>query len=147
MNEPSGRGQQQERAPLNFSLIVSGLFVVIIALLAILCMRERTSRVRAQNDLATMARRHKEQGKQQALQQALSRMLAAGSGRGVQPFGRADLIASRDVRLDGKSRQALYVTAEAGRRLGFRAGDLIIVSKVPPAATQATSEPSTGPRP
>jgi len=72
MNEPSGRGQQQERAPLNFSLIVSGLFVVIIALLAILCMRERTSRVRAQNDLATMARRHKEQGKQQALQQALS---------------------------------------------------------------------------
>lgn len=147
MNEPSGQRQQQERAPLNFSLIVSGLFVVIIALLAILWMRERTSRVRAQNDLATMTRRHKEQGKQQVVQQALSRILAAESGRGVQPFGRTDLIASRDVRLDGKNRQGLYVTAEAGRRLGFRAGDLIIVSKVAPAATQAASEPSTASQP
>lgn len=129
------------------SLIVTGLFVVIIALLAFLWMRERAAGAKAQKDLAGMRQQCVQMGKQLALQEGINNMLAAQRAGRVQPFARADLVATREVRLDGKNRQALHITAEAGRRLGFRAGDVIVVSEAPPAATQPASKPSTGSRP
>lgn len=147
MSEPSQEVQRQVRTPINFSLIVTGLFLVIIALLAFLWMRERAARFKAQADLAQMEQQYRQVGKQRVLQDTLNRMLATKSGRGVEPFARADLVATRDVRLDGENRQVLEIRAEAGRRLGFGAGDVIVVSKAPAAATQPASKPSTGSRP
>ena len=69
------------------------------------------------------------------------RMMMEGTGR---PFTRADLVATRDVRLDGKNRQALHITAEAGRRLGFRTGDVIVVSEAPTARTQPAGTAPSG---
>lgn len=141
MSEPPEKAQQKVPTPLNFSVIVSGLFVVIIALLAVLWMRERAAGAKAQKDLAGM----KQMCKDMALREMTMRMMMEGSAG--RPFTRADLVATRDVRLDGKNRQALHITAEAGRRLGFRAGDVIVVSEAPPARTQPAGAASTPPRP
>ena len=138
MSEASTEEQRQVQAPFNLSLIVSGLFVAIVALLAFLWMRERSAGAKAQKDLAGMRQ-------QLALQEGINSMLAAQSAGRVQPFARADLVATREVRLDDKKLQILEITAAAGCRLGFGTGDVIVVSAAPPPATKPASKPSTGP--
>lgn len=141
MSEASTEEQRQVQAPFNLSLIVSGLFVAIIALLAFLWMRERSAGAKAQKDLAGMR-----QAYDLALREMTTRMMMEGTTRGVQPFGRADLVATRKVQMDDKKLQILEITAAAGRRLGFGTGDVIVVSKAPPA-TKPASKPSTATQP
>ncbi len=143
MSEASTEEQRQAQSPFNLSLIVSCLFVVIIALLAFLWRRERSAGAKAQKDLVGMRKMCKEM----ALREMTIRMQAAGSAGRVHPFTRADLVATREVRLDGKNRQVLEITGAAGLRLGFGAGDVILVSKLPSPATEPASKPSTTSQP
>ena len=143
----SSQNQQRQGRPFNFSLIVSGLFVVIIALLAVLWKSERSARIGAEQDLAKMLQEYRLRGEQQTLHAELGRMLAARRAQTVAPFGREDLVATKKMDLNGKDRQVLEINAEAGQRLGFRAGDVIVVSEAPTARTQPAGAASTPPRP
>ena len=142
MTEAPREEKRQVQSPFNLSLIVSGLFVVIIALLAFLWMRERSAGAKAQKDLVGMRRLCEQMNDRLTVQKALHSMLAAESTGRVKPFGRTDLVETREVRLDDKKLQILEITAAAGRRLGFGPGDVIVVSKSPPA-TKPASRPST----
>ena len=139
--------QSDQRRPASsdgrYNLIVVVMLVVIIGLLAVLWMRERTRRITAETELGKY-------GEQQA---AVAKMLESripdslGPGLIVDSTGQAEswkvrldeVVAKGDVVLDGKQRMGVTITAQAGERLGFAPGDVIIVSpRVTAPATRPT---------
>lgn len=112
---------------------VGVLLVIVIALLALLWMRERRARIAAEVNAARW------QEKSKRLSGAVGDLLVKRGGQLIQPIQRGDLPA-RVVDLDGQRRTVLEVGALAGRRLGFQPGDLVLVggedSETQPAGQQ-----------
>ena len=121
--------------------IVGGLLVLIILLLSALWLRERRARVRAQRDLATL--REDAAGRLQ-LQAAMGRMIRGGAAADRRPLPREDL-PRETVRWNGQTREVLRVSAAAGRRIGLRPGDAVVVSADPASAPAATAPAATAP--
>ena len=124
--------------------MVGGLLILIIAMLAVLWVRERSRRVEAET---TAAELKKENAK---LQFILGMTFKGGaapstapaeegpSSPPIQPFQRQDQVPVT-VTLDGAKRAAFRLSAEGAARFGFREGDVILV--MPRAAP--TSAPET----
>ena len=116
-----------------YLVTVAALLVVIIAMLAVLWHRERRGRIAAERDLREAI------GQSSKLQGALRGLVASGDLSAARPVQREDLPVQM-LMVDGQKRPALQLSASAGRRLGFRSGDLILVSEQP-----STSQPATAP--
>ena len=105
--------------------IVGGLLIVIIASLAALWGTERYRRNLAEGYLSDM------HAKNSRLSEAAAQMALSAQGR---PVRRADL-PTEEVMLDGRRRIAFRLGEDAGQRMGFAPGDVIMVS-TRPAETQ-----------
>ena len=127
----SGRPGAAPRAGEKYLVTVGTLLVIIIAFLAVLWLRERAARVAADGRLAAMQQRLGQ------LEGAVGDLVVRASGTQFEPIRREDLPAWQ-VNLDGRERTVLQIGVSAGRRLGFRPGDLITV---------AEHRPGTQPRP
>ena len=115
-------------------VFIGALLVVIVAALAVLWLKERRARIEAEREMASLAGRG-------GLQQMLGQMLqapppmgplrpGAEAPTGPGPVRREDLY-SETVEFKGRSTTVLYIAAEAGRRFGFRGGDVIVVAEEP----------------
>ena len=119
---PQGRGDGR------YFLAVGVLLVLIIAALAALWLIERSRRMEAQRELAS---------RPQAMD--LRSMLPVLRGQGgaegqlVAPVRREDQL-HRPANLDGKGVTAVLISAEAGSRLGFQPGDVVLVAEAPSTA-------------
>ena len=121
-----------------FVLAVGVMLVLIIGMLAYLWLRERRTRIGLESDLAEVRKRTSEM---QVLQ-ALMGQAGATAGGGVEAFSwLKDRDAAPDAKatVDGQPYAAVRITREAGERLGFRPGDLILVSKTPTATAPAVT--------
>jgi hypothetical protein len=135
-NEPSGSPHPDTK----YLVIVGVLLVVIIAVLAVLWRKERCARADAERRLSELT-------KSQALPAELQRVLAGSptmlppDDGPPRPVQREDLPAET-LQFKGRSRTVLYISPDAGRRFGFRNGDLIVVGGDPEArADTDTPEP------
>jgi hypothetical protein len=114
--------------------MVGGLLVLIIAMLAVLWVRERGRRVDAEAQVMELRR------ESQKLNLMLSLMTRSGAAEpSVQPFQRQDQVPVA-VTLDGARRDAYRLPAAAAERFGFREGDVILVVG---AGAGSTSAPAT----
>ena len=111
-----------------FLAAVGILMVLIIACLAYLWMVERNARMTAQTRSARLAIANK------SLFDAMSRGQVL-----VTPVGPDEYTVGQGV-LDGRTQRVLSVDESTGRRVGFAAGDIVVVRK-------ATSQPSRAPSP
>jgi hypothetical protein len=128
MNDSQTR--QSDRA---FYLLVTGLLIIIIALLAFLWLRERRAGGDLQQQMAEMELAFKQQ------RQALGQMLVAEARSQID----RDMLAARTLELDGQPRQALMISAKAAERIGLRPGDVLIVGEAP--ATRPSPATMPGP--
>ena len=112
--------------------LVCVLLLVIIGCLAYLWSSEHNSRVAAQNDLKALSDRDRQQN--EAVQAFLSRINGA-----VAPL-QADERSSHTVTIEGRSRQAVVISDDTARRLGFAPGEVILAgSGNSPATAPASS--------
>jgi len=117
-----------------YIVTVGVLMVLIIALLAALWARERAARLSAQRELAKALRQCR------GMQSALGQIIAQNTAGRTQPIHRADL-PTRTVRLDGVTRPLLLVGSAAGRRMGFAAGDMILITGSGPTRPGKAARP------
>ena len=132
-----------------YLVTVGGLLVLIIAMLAVLWMRERSRRVEAEAAVVQL----KEKAAQLPL--LLSMMTRSMPGPGsapaaeepslapIRPFQRQDQVPVT-VTLDGVKREAFCLPADGAARFGFREGDVILVVGPKKAAASAPGPESTG---
>jgi hypothetical protein len=135
-NEPSGSPHPDTK----YLVIVGALLVLIIAVLAVLWRKERCARADGERRLSELTR-------SPALPTELQRILA---GRRTmpppedefpKPVQREDL-PGETLQFKGRLRTVLYISPDAGRRFGFRGGDVIVVGGGPEATPDTdTSEP------
>jgi len=115
---------------------VGGLLVVISGALAVLWWVERSRRVTAESEAdqlrARLARYEQFERAGGPSLLSLAKALPATQGA-LEPVQRQTL-AVQTVEYAGQTRQVLLVPAEAGRRLGFEVGDLVLVCEPPKRA-------------
>jgi len=110
---------------------VGGLLVLIIACLAILWFSESRRRLAAEGDVDVLKRRSV------GMEAMLTRKMLAVPAEPLAVV--REQLPARTVDLDGKATTALMLGAEAGERMGFSPGDVIMVCPRP--ATQPSSVP------
>jgi len=115
-------------AETKYLVAVGGLMVLIIILLGALWLRERRVSMAAQRELAALRRNAGAGGR---LQAALGRMLS-GAHPASRPL-RRDELTSETVTWNGRPREVFRVSPAAGKRVGLRPGDVVVVSR--PATT------------
>ncbi|MFP4106702.1 MAG: hypothetical protein ACLFVU_11505 [Phycisphaerae bacterium] len=122
-----------EKSADSFYLIAVGLLLLmIIGSLTYLWLNERKRRRRAEQAVGIMQK------------QTLGQMMGPGAMRGldsdgVEPIRRDDL-PSVMMNIDGELRRVVLVGAQAGSRVGFQPGDVVIVS-----SEQPDTQPETMP--
>jgi len=110
---------------------VGALLVLIIVCLAVLWGSESRRRLAAERNLAALKRRSA------GIEAMLTRTMLEGP---VEPLVVArEQLPARTVRLDGKEATALMLGAEAGQRMGFFPGDVIVICPSP--ATRPSDAP------
>ena len=120
-------------------LLMGGLLVVVMGLLAVLWIRERSQRVRWQNEAAQLDRELK--SKPSDFQRlfpgaTLATSMPAGDGAPAGTICREDLQPER-VQFQGRLATVFTVSASAGKRIGFRPGDVVVVGPPPSSAPVA----------
>ncbi len=116
----------QSAGGVKYLATVGVLLVIIIAMLAVLWVRERRGRIAAEVAAA------RAETALNGLKEILGGVLTATERGPARPVQRDDL-PSREADLDGRRRTLLELGASAGRRLGFRPGDLILVGEDSPS--------------
>jgi len=111
--------------------VVGGLLVLIIACLAVLWFSESRRRSAVERDLDALKRRSA------GMEAMLTRTMLAGPAEPLAVV--REQLPARTVELDGKATTALMLGAQAGERMGFSPGDVIVVCPRP--ATQPSSVP------
>jgi len=122
-------------------IVIAGLLVLIIAMLAVLWVRERGARIGAENEAARQSQRVK------AIQRALMGLASPAEsgpaettdGGEVRPVQRDDLPVEH-VEFMGRKTPVLHISPAAGQRFGFLPGDVIVVAQ-PPASQPARDGP------
>ncbi len=138
MNEIHAEKNRTSRgADTRYLALVGGLLVLIVALLAVLWIRERTNRISAQEQVVSLLRDRK------GMQAGMQQMMLAQKFMAVQPVNREDMITERGV-LNGKTVTLVRISAAAGERFGFLPGDVVLVA--PTGRTPPTSGPAAGRR-
>ncbi|HUU22519.1 MAG TPA: hypothetical protein VM389_08285 [Phycisphaerae bacterium] len=115
---------------------IAGLLVLIIALLAVLWVRERKARIGAENEAARLSQRVKTLERFALMglaSPAESGPAGAAEGGEVRPVQRDDLPVEH-VEFMGRKTPVLHISPAAGQRFGFLPGDVIVVGR--PAASQ-----------
>ena len=119
-----------------FIIAVGGLLVLTIALLAGLWIRERKRAQRAEQKVVTLTQQN-------------SKMSLLMWQKMQQPVARTtvprDRLKTRQVTLDGREVAALLLPAGQAQRLGFRAGDVVLVEQMPTTATAPADPPPAAP--
>jgi len=140
MNEPSNQPTVL-RADGRYLATIGILLVLIIGLLAALWVRERRRRRRTEGQYASLRAQH------DGLRGTLGQLLGTGGGR-PGPSVRRDDLPTETVTINGRERLALRISAAAGRRFGFRPGDIVLVSEPPPPpGTSPATQPAGVPPP
>ncbi len=136
--------QENEKSALpgGYLAAVGALVVVVMISLAVLWMTERMRRSTAEAELARLQRQYSQLGSTLA-----GGFFGGGGGPATRPAAGGDL-PRKQITLDGRPREALLLAAEAGRRFGFRPGDVIIVSgaQTAPATAPASAPADRQPR-
>ena len=133
MRPQGNEGDKASPTDARYFLLVGGLLVVILAALAWLWLAERARRVDAEEALMDLRR-----------QRAVSRAEVMRMGGAAQPAGghvRRDDLSPRQVTVDGRRREGFLVSESAGRRMGFRGGDVIIVAETPVPSSRPALPP------
>ena len=123
MRPQGDEGDRASSTDARYFVLVGVLLVTILAALAWLWLAERARRVDAEEALMDLRR-----------QRAVSLAEVMRMGGAGQPAGghvRRDDLSPRQVTVDGRLREGFLVSESAGRRMGFRAGDVIIVAETP----------------
>lgn len=136
MTDRENRTDTPRGADLKYFAVVGVLLLMIIASLCALWLKERSNA----NQLAGRVRQLRSRRLSQAqLRQMVSSRLAAARSGGVQPIRREDVYKA-PATLDGEKVQVLHISPDAGRRLGFRPGDVIHVGREAAETAPATQE-------
>jgi hypothetical protein len=133
--------KQTTGVTIGYFATIAGLLVIIIVALSVLWFRERGARLEAEQRVQQMRKGLGGSNLMQLLSRQRPDALAGNPENGaarVAPAGSDDW-SVRDVKLDGKEQSALVLKESAGRRLGFRPGDVVLVEK-----GGATTTPATG---
>ena len=117
-----------------FFVTVALLLVVIIVTLAALWRIERGKRLDAEGQLAQF----QSQFQQKQLGDILGKMMIEQVPPPPQTVQR-DVLPTQNLAIDGQMRAAFLLGAAAGERMGFKSGDVIIVSQAP--ATMPAGKP------
>ena len=129
-----------------YLVMVGGLMILIVAMMAVLWVRERSRRVDAEAMVVELKRENAK------LQLVLGMTMKSGPAMSagpteegpslprIQPFQRQDQFPV-PVTLNGVQREAYRLPADAAARFGFREGDVILV--MPRGAP--TSTPASAP--
>jgi len=139
MNDERNDPGRPSGAETRFQVVVAALMVLIIVALAVLWLRERRSRLDAIQQLADMRSRE------------LRTLLGAGGPPGlpplagdaaaqgglVRPVQRDDHVPEVLI-VDGRPRRVYRISSEAGGRIGFFPGDVILVAPDAAGGAQAT---------
>jgi len=126
--KPQGdEGGRASSTDARYFALVGGLLVVIIAALAWLWLAERQRRADVEEALIELRR-------QRVLSLAEVMRMQGGMGAQRASVRREDLT-PREVTLDGRRREAFFISTSAGRRMGFDGGDVIVVEA--PSRTDA----------
>ena len=124
--DPAGDGgQSPAQTSLAYQVTAGVVLLLIMALLAVLWVTERSARITAQVGEASMQQRRESI-------EAVLRDLMAGQGERPAIAIRRDELPARSCRLDGDERELLLLDARQGRRLGFAGGDLILIEREGP---------------
>jgi hypothetical protein len=115
---------------------LSGLLVLMLMLTAGLWWKERSARLAAGRAAAR-------EDRPDALMELLRRAETPDPAA-FEPLRREDL-PGRPVELLGRRRTLYEISPEAGRRMGFRPGDVILVVEPPRASPDAASGPAYTP--
>ena len=148
--QPAGMTMnQQPTSESRYSLLVTGLLVIIMVALSALWLRERSQRVKFQQQGVQLKK---------SLEEAKANLMFAGLGGGTSVDAavsklqlmaenaqdpqfeiiREDL-ATIPMTVNGKSKQVLQLSGTIGRRAGFLPGDMIYITEPPttkPAETK-----------
>jgi len=119
------QGDQREiqvQTGLAYQVVAGGLLLLIVAMLAVLWVRERSARVAAQIESASLRQRHENV-------EAILRDLMVGQDHyAAQGIARGEL-PKRNCRLDGNEGELLLLDLQSARTLGLMSGDLILVEQ------------------
>ncbi len=118
--------QSNPASDTRFFIIIGALLVVIIATLATLWMRERGRCRDLVYENAKLAEAIDKSKAAAGLQMMMAKALA-GEGQGGAKTVDRELLSRQTLTVDGRQREALMLPAAVAKRLGFEAGDLIIV--------------------
>lgn len=132
-----------------YFMIVAALLVLIFATMAVLWMRQRSVGLTLTRENAAL---RQENADLQKLKSAFGQALfegGLGGATAIKPVQRDDL-PSQTMSLNGQERSVLIVGSQAGERMGFRSGDLILVSQPSiaagaKAAASSRATAATGP--
>lgn len=113
------------------------LLLCVAALLSALLVRERNRRLEAEQASVQL-----HQAMQNQLQQGLGGMLSVGGAAPASPAIRRADLPPQTVQVNSTSRPAFTISPEAGKRIGFLPGDVILVAE--PPATAPSHEKSPG---
>ena len=118
-----------------FVATVGVLLVVIIVALGWLWIKERRARIAAQQEQAETVSNNS--GK--AMQSLMERLKSGEGTAAVAPPIRRDDLPAQTIDLQGRQHTLFHVSQAAGNRMGFKAGDVIVVLDQPPT-TQPTGK-------
>jgi len=107
-----------------YLIVTGGLLMLIIICLSVLWLAERNKRIAAE------ARLNQSLQRQSGLESALGQMMLSPQGALISLH---NVVEKKPVNIDGRTRNALYITPAVGRRLGLEADEVLIV--LPPAPT------------
>lgn len=132
MAEPTDKTARPPASEVRYLIAVGALGVLIIAMLAVLWLRERSARRDAEERCDSLAK------KLQA-REVFSNILAGRSAPGPEPVSLAAVQRIDTVTIGGRQRVVIRLPADVGTRLGFQPGWLVEV------AAAAATQPAAGP--
>jgi len=133
-NAAGDGGQSPSQVSLAYQVTAGAVLLLIIALLAVLWVRERSARISAQIGRASIQQR------QESIEAVLQNLIS-GQGERSATTLRRDELPTRTCRLDGNEREMFVLDARQGRRLGFAGGDLILIEQEAPASRTSGGTP------
>jgi len=115
----------------DYLMIVGVLLLTIVVTLGVLWQKERRRRINAELKLRDLRKSVILEQLQKGQAKFLQGLLPQGlGGETARPVQREDLV-SETTTIKGRPVRVMYISAAAGRRFGFKTGDVVIVGTLP----------------
>ena len=132
MNDQTTKNPSPQPEPAaKYFMAVGVLMVIIIMLLAVIWMKERTARIQAQREALRSYR---------SMEGDIAEITGRIARASAEPLHRDDLPV-RDVMLDGAPRKLLLVGPAAGQRMGLQSGDMVLIVEEDPSTRPSQTRP------